>query len=963
MAKIEGIERIDPYRLRVPKGFVQGMKTEGIIYVDETLEQELEVESVRQVANVATLPGIVGKSLAMPDIHTGYGFPIGGVAAFDAEEGVISPGGVGYDINCLSPDSRILTEHGYWIEIEKLVKEKRQERVKIYNNFEGHNDASDVWLLRKREIREQETALRIHTDTGRVLEGSKDHPVLTPQGYVNMEKLNEGEEILAYPFDGVEYEEREGILLDTTNFSEENQQIVQFLKQKGLLPLRWNDSRLGILARILGFAFGDSHLGKMKERLTLSFYGKEDNLKEIAKDLEKLGIASNLYSRERKYRIRNLTGEYSGKSLSSELRVPSRAFAVLLMKLGLPAGKKTDREFRVPKWIVDAPLWIKRNFLAGLFGADGSLVSFKESTPLPINLTQAKSGELKQNLYEYLTEIGRLLEEFEIKSWIYEIKSLKNRTLRLSIVGEESIRKFLGTINYEYDLDKKERGLWAYAYLLRKMKIKEQRAEAVNNAQEIYEETGSIKRAFEYVKDHVNKRFLERHIYGESGSVRVPENFMNFKEFIRKYCERGGFVREKITKIEQVKPRYGCFYDIGVTHQSHNFIANGVVVHNCGVRLLKSNLTREEVEPKIRELVDLLYTHIPSGVGSTGKIKLSQKDEREVVRKGAIWAVEQGFGDAEDLQRIESNGCLEGADPDSISQKAYERGRAQQGTLGSGNHFLEVQYVAEVFEPEIADKMGLWKGQVTVMIHTGSRGFGHQICDDYVRIMIQAAKKYGIELPDKELACVPFRSKEGQQYFSAMKGAANYAWANRQCLMHWTREVFLKLFKLSPRDLGMTVVFDVAHNIAKEEFHLVDGKRKKLIVHRKGATRAFPKGHPELPDCYKDIGQPVLIPGDMGRVSFVLIGLPRAMEETFGSTCHGAGRVLSRNQAIKQAKGRSIKQELAERGIIVRSAGKETLAEEMPDAYKDVSNVVDVVHNAGIALKVVKLKPMGVIKG
>ncbi len=384
---------------------------------------------------------------------------------------------------------------------------------------------------------------------------------------------------------------------------------------------------------------------------------------------------------------------------------------------------------------------------------------------------------------------------------------------------------------------------------------------------------------------------------------------------------------------------------------------------NCGVRLLKSNLTCEEVKPKLRELVDLLYTHIPSGVGSTGKIKLSAKDQEEVVKKGAIWAVENGYGDADDLKRIESHGCLEYADPDVISNKAYERGKQQLGTLGSGNHFLEVQYVAEVYEPEIAEAMGLFKGQVTVMIHSGSRGFGHQICDDYVRVMLQAAKKYGIELPDKELACVPFKSKEGQDYFKAMCGAANYAWANRQCLMHWTREVFLRIFKTSPRELGMKVVFDVAHNIAKIEWHEINGKKKKLIVHRKGATRAFPKGHPELPEEYINIGQPVIIPGDMGRVSFVLVGTEKAMKETFGSTCHGAGRVLSRNQAIKQAKGRSIKQELEERGIIVKAAGKETLAEEMPDAYKDVANVVEVVHNAGIAMKVVKLKPMGVIKG
>ncbi|MGB9710697.1 MAG: RtcB family protein [Thermodesulfovibrio sp.] len=384
---------------------------------------------------------------------------------------------------------------------------------------------------------------------------------------------------------------------------------------------------------------------------------------------------------------------------------------------------------------------------------------------------------------------------------------------------------------------------------------------------------------------------------------------------------------------------------------------------NCGVRLLKSNLTRDEIEPRIKELVDLLYIHIPSGVGSTGKIKLNYEELKKVARKGAIWAVEQGYGEPDDLQRIESHGCLEGADPEVISKKAYERGKDQLGTLGSGNHFLEVQYVAEIYEPEIAEAMGLFKNQVTVMIHTGSRGFGHQICDDYVREMIQAAKKYGIELPDKELACAPFLSKEGQRYFAAMKAAANYAWANRQCLMHWTREVFLRVFKLSPKELAMSVVYDVAHNIAKEEIHMVNGKKMRVVVHRKGATRAFPKGHPELPQCYTHIGQPVIIPGDMGRVSFVLIGQDKAMQETFGSTCHGAGRLLSRTQAIKKAKGRSIKQELANRGIIVKSAGKETLAEEMPEAYKDVSNVVDVVHNAGLAHKVVKLKPMGVIKG
>jgi tRNA-splicing ligase RtcB len=311
----------------------------------------------------------------------------------------------------------------------------------------------------------------------------------------------------------------------------------------------------------------------------------------------------------------------------------------------------------------------------------------------------------------------------------------------------------------------------------------------------------------------------------------------------------------------------------------------------------------------------------------------------------------------------ESGGCMAGADPGLISKKAYERGRAQQGTLGSGNHFTEVQYVEEIFDAVAANSMGLFRDQVCVMIHTGSRGFGHQVCTDFLEVMGEAALKYKIILNDKELACAPVKSSEAQDYLSAMSAAANYAWANRQCLTHWTREAFMSFFNMAPAQLGMGLVYDVAHNIAKVETHKVNGKAKKLLVHRKGATRAFAAGHPELPGLYRHIGQPVIIPGDMGRASYVLVGTEKAMQETFGSSCHGAGRVMSRHQAIKQAKGRAIWRELEDAGVIVRSTGRETLAEEMPEAYKDVSEVVDVVHKAGIAKKVARLRPMGVVKG
>jgi tRNA-splicing ligase RtcB len=384
---------------------------------------------------------------------------------------------------------------------------------------------------------------------------------------------------------------------------------------------------------------------------------------------------------------------------------------------------------------------------------------------------------------------------------------------------------------------------------------------------------------------------------------------------------------------------------------------------NCGVRLLKSNLKKDDVLPKVKDLVSILYTEIPSGVGSKGKIRLGPEDERRLLLYGARWAVEQGFGNAEDLKKTESGGCIEGADPSLISQKAFERGRAQQGTLGSGNHFLEVQYVDEIYDEGAANILGLFEDQITIMIHTGSRGFGHQVCTDFLEVMERAAVKYKIQLLDKELACAPYGSPEAQDYLAAMRAAANYAWANRQCIMHWAKESFMKIFNISPKELGISLIYDVAHNIAKIEEHEVNGKKMKLIVHRKGATRAFPPGHLELPEIYRNLGQPVLIPGDMGRVSFVLLGTERAMKETFGSTCHGAGRVMSRHQAIRKAKGRSIWREMEEKGIIVRSAGRETLAEEMSEAYKDISNVVDVVHKAGISKKVARLRPIGVIKG
>lgn len=384
---------------------------------------------------------------------------------------------------------------------------------------------------------------------------------------------------------------------------------------------------------------------------------------------------------------------------------------------------------------------------------------------------------------------------------------------------------------------------------------------------------------------------------------------------------------------------------------------------NCGVRLLKTSLKEEEVKPRLRELIGALFSQIPCGVGESGNIRVDRKEAEKVLREGSRWAVSRGLGTREDLEHTEAGGALDGANPDWVSERAYERGANQLGTLGAGNHFLEVQVIDQVFDESLADLMGLEQGQVTVMIHSGSRGFGYQVCEDSLEASKKSLSKYKINVPDIQLACAPVNSPEGERYLGAMRAAANYAWANRQCLMALTREVFEKFFKRSFRDLGMALVYDVAHNIAKFERFKINGKEKMLCVHRKGATRAFGPGHPELPESYRDIGQPVIVPGDMGRNSYLLIGTSKAMDETFGTSCHGAGRAMSRSQATKAARGRSIQRELEQKGIIVMARGRKGIDEEQPEAYKNVNEVVGVMHESGIAPKVVRMRPLGVIKG
>jgi len=384
---------------------------------------------------------------------------------------------------------------------------------------------------------------------------------------------------------------------------------------------------------------------------------------------------------------------------------------------------------------------------------------------------------------------------------------------------------------------------------------------------------------------------------------------------------------------------------------------------NCGVRLLRTSIPAKELRPRMKPLIDHLFREVPLGVGVGGKYKFSRQELKHILNEGQPYLVWRGMAAEDDLEVTESGGCLDGADADAVSPEAMRRGADQCGTLGSGNHFGEIQFVERIFDAEAAQAMGLKEGDATVMLHTGSRGLGHQVCSDSIKALRSVPARYGIELPDRQLICAPVDSAQGRQYFAAMSAAANFAWCNRQLLATQIREALERFFGTTEEELGLEQVYDVAHNIAKMETHTVDGVRKRLCVHRKGATRAFAPGQAELPARYRRLGQPVLIPGDMGTASYVLVGTAAAMEQSFGSTCHGAGRIWSRKQAIREAEGRRIDQELAQRGIIARARGRTGLAEEQPAAYKDVEAVVDCVADAGLSRKVARLVPMGVIKG
>lgn len=989
------LEKIDNFRWRIPKTYKPGMRVPGVIYADEKLLKDIyQDKALEQVANVAFLPGIVKASLAMPDIHWGFGFPIGGVAATDIEEGgVVSPGGIGFDINCLDGNSYICNELGYRIRI-KDYEGKIEKNKLICMDFQQEK-AESVKIIRYLKQKPKKPVFNIITETDRQIIATADHPFYTKDGMKELERLRPWEEVAILPFEGVEYEEPSdenivdendirGLLakLGKAERGHSADQVIGYLKKSNLLPLRYNSVQLPYLLKIMGYCFGDGTIffaGRQKKGTTC-FYGKKEDLLKIKEDLLKVGFKSGIYSRARHHKIKTTYDLIEFDYAETQVKSSSNALAVLLSALGTPVGNKCYQSYCLPKWLFKAPLWQKRLFIAGLFGAELSSPSTLTGHGHNFYCPTLSMNKLRCSLssgYEFLGDIAKILSEFGVscheisqrKEFVNE-KGLVSYRLRL-MAGEstENLISLYSKVGFEYNEERKFLANCAVGYLRLKREVIKQREEVAVLAPKLYaSHDWDWKELFGYLGGLgcITKRFIERSLYDpRKTKPRLWEHDLTFDEYIKEATRglgRSGMVWEPIKAIVSIDYE-DYVYDFTVAHHHHNFIANNFVVSNCGVRLMRTNLAYEDIKDKVKDLVYTLFSDVPAGVGSKGDVRVGPREEREILLKGAKWAVERGYGTQEDLECTEEYGAIQGADPDAVSERAYDRGKAQSGTLGSGNHFLEIQVIDQLYDRDLCERFGLDLGQVMVMIHSGSRGFGYQVCEDYTRSMIHCLQKYNINVPDRQLACAPVKSVEGQAYLGAMKCAANYAWANRQCLMFLARRSFEKVFNLPWQKMGMSLIYDVAHNIAKIEKYIVDGKEKNLCVHRKGATRAFGPGHPALPERFQLSGQPVIVPGDMGRNSYLLAGTQKAMDETFGSVCHGAGRVKSRTAAAKSVNLDYLLKELESKGIIVKASGRDTIVEEAPQAYKDVNDVVDVVHNAGLARRICRMRPTGVVKG
>jgi tRNA-splicing ligase RtcB len=964
------LERVREHVWEIPK---EGdMRVPARVLASEALLEQIgDDRTLQQLKNATQLPGMTKHAVCMPDGHQGYGFPVGGVGATDTETGCISPGSVGYDINCLSGDSEVTLEHGRRRAIRNLWRDFEDQRAVVAADEEARSP------IRLFTAKDRETVFEVTTETGETVEATADHPFRTGEGMCELRDLEPGDEVHVHPFVGVEDEEPpEFVVLDGEDFADESPQLVRGLKQRDLLPLKSTDEAFNRLLKLVGFHTGDGSFSSNQSW----FYGDPEDLERIAADIEAVGYTpSRIYEREH---------EIDGNSFERteySVRATAKGFKRLLTKLGAPENRKTESDFGVPTYLDRLTDWQKALYLSAFFGAEMSTpeaITAKNFRCPSVSHDRAVAfgddGEtFMAGLMRHLNDLGIETNALET---VERTETTRGETVRFRFGvknDSENLIRFFTRVGYRYDRSKRERALVAAQYLKHKERVTDERARIAREIRALAD-GGVAPRDIKVQFDEVNDRFVERSLYGErKGRPRPPQTFPDFDEFASE-TEVGSdlTIETPIESITQLGEK--TVYDIGVEHEAHNFVANGFVVSNCGVRMMKTDLTYEDVQGKEEELVDALFANIPSGLGGGGVVEGDIDAVEAVLDRGMDWALEEGYAVRDDLEHCEDEGVRRDADPSAITREAKDRGKNQLGSLGSGNHFLEVQRVTDVYREDVADAYGFEPDQIVVLIHCGSRGLGHQTCNDYLR---RTEKEHGdllAELPDKELAAAPAGSDLAEEYYGAMCAAINFAWTNRQLIMHRTRRVFERVFGHDWEDMGMELLYDVAHNIAKKEVHDVgvdpqgrpvggdaaDREERELYVHRKGATRAFPAGRLEVPSAYRGVGQPIIIPGSMGAGSYVLRGGEASMTETFGSTAHGAGRLMSRTQAKQDYWGETVQKELkTQQKVYVKAQSGATIAEEAPGVYKDVDEVVRVSDELGIGDKVARTFPVCNIKG
>ena len=975
------IKQVSENIWEVPQDYQPGMKVPARIYADEDLLAKMRTDrTIQQCVNVTHLNGIYKYAITMPDGHEGYGFPIGGVAATDYDEGLISPGGVGYDINCIRGSSLVLSDYGFRKPISSLSLDWKSQRVRC---VEKQSRVGETDIVQFMEQKPSSRVYKVRTLTGYEIFATEDHPFLTPTGMVELGKLGKSR-VAVFPFEGVNYDEPSEFKIvarsdiQSLSIPGNRQKICNELEKRNLLPLTSTSGKLPVLLKLMGFILGDGTLVFTSRSRHAWFYGDKEDLEEIRSDVKRLGFnPSRVYHRSRTHKIETKYGKYQFEHEEFSFTVRARSFITLLFALGVPLGNKSKQAYSLPPWLFGLQKWQKRLFLSTLFGAElsapATLTGHGYNFYMP-QLGQNKNAAVSDSGGKLLAEIVELIEDFDVKAQVTSpeknvhtgIDGYSNRFRLLVSTEPANLIRFWSMIGYEYNRRKAFLANVAVHYLKLKQRVLGEKTIATRIAIAQKIAAGSSND----IHSELDTRYSAEGPPALPPSVtgfRVGSYFPKFDEFLPAATEGlggSGAVWDEVVSIEEVDNFNENVFDFTTASDAHNFIANGFVVSNCGVRLIRTNLSEDQVRPALSQLVDTIFNFIPSGLGSRGQIKLSSIELDKAVTDGLDWAVDKGYAWPEDPKTIEEEGCMEAADPSKVSSSARSRGAPQLGSLGSGNHFVEIERADRIFDEQVAQRLGIHnKGQILVLIHTGSRGYGHQICSDYLKVMERAIGKYNIQLPDRELAACPSKSPEAEDYIPAMSAACNFAWVNRQMITHWARQAFEKVFSKSADSMDMRIVYDVCHNVAKIESHQIDGEATKVIVHRKGATRSFPPGHPDVPAQYRDVGQPVLIPGSMGTSSWVLIGTPKAMELSFGTTAHGAGRFMSRSAAKRKWRGADLKKSLESRGIVIRAASMEVVAEEAPEAYKDVDRVAEVSDQLGIGKKVVRMTPIGVAKG